>query len=271
MGVEVLMTAIAAIGTALAGFITAFVARRADALKQQELRKVDDLAAAIEAQAQAQRAKAVESLAERIPDPSAAAALLRSIEHLSASGRLTLVQPTDSRPDATWSLVEDLVNGYHQQALDQARVQFWFSIAAATVGFSIILFALFTSLGRQDDSMRLLLGTLPGIAINAVAALFFRQAGETRERATALYDRLRTDRQRSEALSLVESIDSVEVRNAVKAELVLHMAGLQESSVGSLLPQLLRVDSMPRIAEPRSSVVEPNKSAAGDVRPDIAG
>jgi len=73
--------------------------------------------------------------------------------------------------------------------------------------------------------------TLPGLAVDLVAGLFFRQAEETRQRATALYDRLRADNQRSQAVTLVESIKDERVRSAVKAQLSLHMAGLEPSPI----------------------------------------
>jgi len=65
--------------------------------------------------------------------------------------------------------------------------------------------------------------------MDTVAFLFFRQASETRQRATELYDRLRSDSKWSQAVALVESIEDERVRSAVKAQISLHMAGLQPS------------------------------------------
>jgi len=138
-----------------------------------------------------------------------------------------------------WEVVRRLVEEYHSQALSQAKIQFWFSVVAASSGFALIIVAIAMALMKQTSASQLILQVVPGVAIEAVAALFFKQAAETRERATALYDRLRTDRERSYALSLVESIDNSNVRNAVKAELALHMAGLATSPLAQLLPRLL--------------------------------
>jgi LytS/YehU family sensor histidine kinase len=109
-------------------------------------------------------------------------------------------------PSEENELVEDLVTNYHQQALSQARVQFWFSIVAATVGFLYIMFAALTI-----DTKELINYTkvLPGVVMDAIAALFFRQAEQTRQRATELYDRLRKDRQMMRAESVVESIEDL--------------------------------------------------------------
>jgi hypothetical protein len=138
-----------------------------------------------------------------------------------------------------WEVVRRLVKEYHSQALSQAKVQFWFSVVAASSGFAIIIVAIVMALMKQTSASQTILQVVPGIAIEAVAALFFKQAAETRERATALYDRLRTDRERTYALSLVDSIDNSNLRNAVKAELALHMAGLVTSPLAQMLPALL--------------------------------
>lgn len=115
-------------------------------------------------------------------------------------------------------------------------MQFWFSVVAASSGFAIIIVAIISTFMQQTAGTQTLLQVIPGIAIEAVAALFFKQATETRERATALYDRLRTDRERASALTLLESIDNATLKDAIKAEIAIHMAGLSQTH---LMPRLL--------------------------------
>jgi len=67
--------------------------------------------------------------------------------------------------------------------------------------------------------------------MDTVAFLFFRQASETRQRATELYDRLRKDKQASEAIALVAAIEDIKVKSAVQAQLALHMAGLEPAPI----------------------------------------
>jgi hypothetical protein len=78
--------------------------------------------------------------------------------------------------------------------------------------------------------------------MDAVAFLFFRQASETRQRATELYDRLRRDKQMAESATLVGSIEDLRLRGAVKAQLALHMAGLQPNGID--LSSFLSQDGM---------------------------
>jgi|GEM_PF-5621920 len=119
----------------------------------------------------------------------------------------------------------DLIQNYHTQALAQATAQFWFSITAASFGFLLILYTGFTSVRSREPQITLI-NALPGIAIEAVAALFFTQAEGTRKRATELYDRLRSDDRQTDAISLIESIENREIRDIVKAQWALQIVGL---------------------------------------------
>jgi hypothetical protein len=58
-----------------------------------------------------------------------------------------------------------------------------------------------------------------------------REAEQTRERATALYDRLRSDNQSMQATRLVESIEDQAIKSAVKAQLALHKSGLKPKEI----------------------------------------
>ena len=64
------------------------------------------------------------------------------------------------------------------------------------------------------------------VIVNAIAALFFRQAEQTRLRATELYDRLRKDRQMTRAEAVVNTIEDSNIRSLAKAQIALHMVGL---------------------------------------------
>jgi hypothetical protein len=83
----------------------------------------------------------------------------------------------------------------------------------------------------QPDKLATVSKTFPGVVLDAVAFLFFRQAAETRQRATELYDRLRRDKQLAESSAIVDSIEDVRLRSAVKAQLALHMSGLQPKEI----------------------------------------
>lgn len=133
----------------------------------------------------------------------------------------------DKREDPTWSLVEGLINNYHKQALRQASIQFWFSIIAAVVGFGFVINEL--AFVPSTSATEKVIGTIPGIVIDLVAALFFKQAEQTRQRATDLYDRLRTDNERTVAIKLIDSIENENLRSIVKAQLALKIGGVDSN------------------------------------------
>lgn len=132
--------------------------------------------------------------------------------------------------------VEVLIQSHQKQALAQASIQFWFSVFAATLGFGLIIGSAIYSFGVSDSSTAVI-RSVPGIVIEAVAALFFKQATETRQRATDFYDRLRNDSNKDEAIALASKIEDVTLRSAVQAEIALHLADHKSANlnIGALL------------------------------------
>ena len=171
----------------------------------------------------AKKAAVLERVVERIPvglTPKQFEALVAEI-----TARLP---PSSGAALPTSGAVETLITNYHEQALAQAKAQFWFSVAAATIGFGWILWA---GSAIHPASPATVTKTLPGVVMDAVAFLFFKQASETRQRATELYDRLRRDKQVAESAAIVGSIEDIRLRSAVKAQLALHMSGLQPNPI----------------------------------------
>ena len=152
------------------------------------------------------------------------------------------IHPTQD--DKELKVIESLITSYHEQALQQSKIQFWFSVIAATVGFILITYMVITS--STITSLDFLLKNLPGIAVEVVAGLFFSQARETRKRATDLYDRLRTDKQQAKAISITNTIDDTKLKSAVLAQISLHMSGLTKTSVDStsVISEVLKLDTV---------------------------
>lgn len=220
------MSFLAAAATALVGLLVSYIASKNTEQEKIQQEKVTGLADTVKAQAEEAQAKAVQEIVKHLPGGVQTPEGIKEAvsQNLKVVGDLIINnQKTDDS-----ILVQDLVTGYHRQALSQARVQFWFSVAAATAGF---IFIIDSAHGTSFDNLESTLKILPGVVIDAVALLFFRQAEQTRERATALYDRLRTDNQLRNAKGLVESIDDAQIKSAVKAQIALHMAGLKPKEI----------------------------------------
>ena len=233
---EFFITIIATVATALAGFGAVYFSRYAERKRTSEKR---DVVSVLEAAKQNKR---------QYDD------IYRAIRHAYYGGENAGAQPQGELgmlveqlreiragvPDlrGTMDMVQELVESYHKQALQQARVQFWFSVIAASVGFGMVLYALLAA--RDAQTLDLLLRSLPGVSVDAVAALFFVQARETRQRATELYDRLRQDALQAESRDLVETISHAKIRDAVKAQLAMQMMGCstENLSLNSLVERL---------------------------------
>ena len=220
MTFEILLKLLAEIAPpALATAATAFGVREFFTLRKKENRSSEDIAAIAETVRSEREGRSVavaEVLAAQAigenPTPERFREMLQAV-----------MTQIGSRTDTVSKSVEHLINNYHEQALDQAKVQFWFTVVAATIGFIWILYA---GVGIQADKLATVSKTFPGIVMDAVAFLFFRQAAETRQRATELYDRLRSDKQMAESSSIVTSIEDVRLRSAIRPSLRYTCLGL---------------------------------------------
>lgn len=230
-----ILSGLAGLITAVLGVIITFLSRRQSEDQKKLNENAAKLADAIAADAAASRARALEMLTEKLPEATCVDDLVKTIEGvinrqdawqniLSTTSEMKDGVSTDKR----WPIVERLIDGYHRQALSQAKIQFWFSVAAATVGFSWIMYAATTI---EPSNFATYLTTLPGVIIDAVAVLFFKQAEDTRQRATELYDRLRDDNRDNQSILMVKEIPDEQIKSITQAQIALHMAGIQTESL----------------------------------------
>jgi C4-type Zn-finger protein len=206
----------------LAAVLTEFFSRRLRKQRQAETAEVEHIAEAVKSEEATKRAMALEAAVRSIAQgQDSNKKIVESLEEIS----LRLASASDGSKQ---NAVEGLITGYHEQALSQAKAQFWFSVIAATTGFAWIIYS---GSKIQIENLATAMGILPGVVMDTVAFLFFKQASATRERATELYDRLRKDKQATEAVTLVAAIEDPKVKSAVQAQLALHMAGLQPAAI----------------------------------------
>ncbi|AIQ73904.1 hypothetical protein NST28_11805 [Paenibacillus sp. FSL R10-2791] len=132
---------------------------------------------------------------------------------------------TQTQDDPGWKLVETLVKNYHKQALTQANVQFYFSVAAAVTGLILLSYTLLSHSPADEKA----LSSIPVVITEGIAALFFKQAEQTRQRATELYDRLREDNVQNLSIELINSIEDENLRSVVKSQLALKMGNVDST------------------------------------------
>jgi len=216
-------TIIAAAATLASGLASALLAAKQARMKRLDRAEADKIIEAVKSEDSARRSSALDTLLQRMPESGDS-----SPQILSRLEELITKLPLQETRAGEAHAVESLISGYHEQALSQAQAQFWFSVIAATIGFGWILYA---GMDIKPENLASALKTLPGVVMDAVAFLFFRQATETRQRATELYDRLRKDKQTTEAIVLVASIEDLKIRSSVQAQIALHMSGLEPTPI----------------------------------------
>jgi len=222
---ELLASILAGLGALTASALLPWIASRHRKDASEAKQDAEKIAEAVSSSALEARAKALESIASKLPEGLTPEQFETAFtQQVRIGGDLVISQPSSEERE----LVEGLVDSYHNQALSQAKIQFWFSVSAATIGFIYILYAATLIDGATFLSY---FKVLPGVIIDAIAALFFTQAEKTRERATELYDRLRHDKQMVRAETVVGSIEDLQIRSAVKAQIALHMAGLSPKEI----------------------------------------
>jgi ABC-type molybdate transport system substrate-binding protein len=222
---NLLLTLVSGLITALGATVASVIAAKLNRQKKLETEKIEDVLAVSGAKAEEARNQLALALAEKLPDGLTAEQIL---DKLSTQYRISGDVIVNQIVKEGGNLIGDLVNGYHQQALSQARVQFWFSVVAATLGFIYIVYSATTTSVDQTASI---LKILPGVVIDAVALLFFRQAEQTRQRATELYDRLRKDSQMAMAHKILESITDSQIKSLAQAQIALHLSGLTPKDI----------------------------------------
>ncbi len=222
-----LIAIVAGFFTIIAGIIAGYISQKKIGQEEIQQKQMEELAKSLSLAAEGSRTRAIEEIAKRLPEEEQTPDKLSEAvtQGLRIGGDLVIHNEHGSQEI---KLVQDLVTGYHQQALSQAKVQFWFSVIAATVGF---IFIIYSASGINIENIASVINILPGAVIDAVALLFFRQAEQTRERATDLYDRLRSDNQMRSAIDIVEGIENISIKSTIKAQIALHMAGLQPKEI----------------------------------------
>ena len=194
---ELVLTVAVAIGTVLAAYV---VTRRSAKAAQKTQAEIEEI----------KRTQSVETAPtpDGLPSGFTAADYDKLLTKVAADVRLA--NPA----------VASLMRSYHEQALEQANTQFKFGIVAAMIGFAYILVR-----GVFVADLAAAPAILPGAIVEVVAVLFLRESRETRQRATDFHDRLQSYDRQLESVTLVRSIQDVQLQGAAQAFLALHLAG----------------------------------------------
>lgn len=216
---DVLLAAVIGSATAIAGLLTGILSRIVRKRHASEKIDANRVLSTYRNVAESRKLRATEEIVKEVSKRSSDKSLERRVRQVLDSLDL---EESDYRNELR--IIEELITGYHEQALQQSKVQFWFSVIAATVGLGLIFYMILSAVNLT--TLETILRSLPGVAIEAVAGLFFTQAHEIRKRATELFDRLRIDKQQTKAIAIANTIEDTTLRSTVIAQISLHMSGL---------------------------------------------
>ncbi len=117
---------------------------------------------------------------------------------------------------------------YYGQILAQSKISFWFSLIFASLGFVVIIVAVF--LYTNGTAGATIAQFSAGVIMDAVAALFFVQSRNAQKSMGEFFDKLRRDRQQLESRKLCEQVENPTARDALRVQLSLHYADVPTSA-----------------------------------------
>ena len=120
------------------------------------------------------------------------------------------------------------LSNYYSQVLYQSKISFWFSLIFASLGFVIIILSFFIYGAESIDKS--ILSFISGIIIEAVSALFFVQSNKARKTMGNFFEKLRRDKNNSEAKSICNQIEDSCLRDITKIQLVFKLAEIVPTS-----------------------------------------
>lgn len=217
----IISSIIAVLGTLLAGYVTSFTAVKLKKKNEELQENQFKLIRTVGEKSEIRKLELLKELKDDLPQGTDFNDILYTI----GTGNLNIpIVSSRSEKDEDLESFETLITSYHNQALNQSSVQFWFSIIASVVGFILIIYMMLTA--KTATQLDYVVRAIPGIMIECVAGLFFKQATETRKRATDFFDKLRSDKQIAKGIIIANSIEDNTLKSVTKSQIALMMAGI---------------------------------------------
>jgi len=171
------------------------------------------LRAGLDAQAQAETARAIQEVARPVPG---------GVFDLRDDGPTSYARQSDDHGE-----IGQAVDRFHGEALLQSRIWFIASVVAAGVGLAVIVWEILQA--SNNPALETVLRTVPGLVTGAIAALFYQQSNASRKHAADLLGSAQDDRRAATATKILSTIQDADRREHIAARLVMHLAGAPAS------------------------------------------
>mgnify|MGYP006924617939 CR=1 FL=1 len=138
--------------------------------------------------------------------------------------------------------IVELMQEHHEFMMHQSMVQFQIGVIAAIIGVIFII-----AIVAVSDSWLLheyIVNMLPVVIVEVVSVYLFSKSKEMREHASEFLDRLREHSQFARSIAIVDTIEGSKLKNLVKAEMALHLCGINidlftDKSIRNLIRKLV--------------------------------
>ncbi len=220
--------AVAGLGTVIAGYATTYIAYKSQKQKRALDEKQLEMVKSFEEKSELRKLEIIRDLKSDLPEDTS----LNDILYAISAGAIDIPVKLSSSEDNELVVFEELMSSYHNQALNQSSIQFWFSIMASVGGFVLIAYMLLSV--ENVSEIEYVTRALPGVMIELVAGLFFKQATDTRKRATDYFDKLRADKQVAKGIIIANSIEDKLLKSIAKTQIALNLSGIETEKLDLL-------------------------------------
>ena len=123
--------------------------------------------------------------------------------------------------------VEKLTISYYNQVKNRATITLWSSIFLGVVGFALIGYIV---LYYSDENFGTgFLKVTGATTIEILCGFIFKQSGSAQKFMSECLEKLRLDRLHDEALEIIEKIEDKELRDKLKAEVIMKYSEIEKS------------------------------------------
>ncbi|WP_089607913.1 hypothetical protein [Bacillus cereus] len=151
-----------------------------------------------------------------------------NIEHIHPKQTIEQYKQSSLNEEAEKKKIELAVHqtfmAMHQkQAIIHSRVQFY-------IGFFLIIYVVYTAL-RVNNALISSISILGSLILEAISLLFLKESQKLRQSAKEYHDNLSESNRHQEAIKVSNSIEDLEIKAAIQAQMALHLIGVASDNV----------------------------------------
>lgn len=124
---------------------------------------------------------------------------------------------------------QTFMESHQKQALTHSKIQFYTGLFMSITGFLLIIYVVAFEL--SSNSITNVITIAGSIIIEGISILFLKESHKLRESAKEYHDNLSENQKQLQAIKIAESIEDLEIKSAIKAQLALHMIGINSDNV----------------------------------------